>query len=293
LLIALITFALGLYGPGDPVDVMLGERGSSEARERLRRELGLDRPFFVQYLDYVWRALHGDFGESFKYRGQPVRRLIGQCLWVSIQLNLAVMAVGIFIGIPLGVIAALKRNTWIDYLAVFITVGSISFPSFVRAPILLWLFAWWLRILPSGGWEGIFSTRIIMPVMVLSAGPIAVFTRQTRASMLEVLSQDYVRTARAKGLTEKMVIIGHALRNALIPLFTIFGLMVGGLVGGAIITEAFFGIPGIGRLVFASFAARDYPVITTFTLIVAVSYTLASLLIDVCYGFLDPRIRYQ
>jgi len=290
--ISMITFALGLYGPGDPVLVMLGQHANPEAAARVRHELGLDRPFLVQYADYVWKALHGDFGESLKYRGQPVGRLIAQRLWVSAQLNMAVLAIGIAVGIPLGIIAALRRNTWLDYLVVSLTVGGISLPTFVIAPILMWLLARQFRLLPSGGWEGIFSSRIIMPAMVLSTGPIAVFARQTRASMLEVIQQDYVRTARAKGLTERTVILGHVLRNALIPLFTIFGLMLGGLVTGTFITETIFGIPGIGRLALDAFFSRDYPVIMAGTLVVAIAYISANLLVDVGYSFIDPRIRY-
>jgi peptide/nickel transport system permease protein len=291
--ISLITYALGLYGPGDPVQVMLGQRTNPEVVARLRHELGLDRPFFVQYADYLWKALHGDLGESFKYRGQPVARLIASRLWVSVQLNALVLAVGALAGVPLGVIAALKRGSWLDYIVVSGTVAGISLPTFVIAPMLMWLFAYRLRLLPTGGWEGLFSRRIIMPIIVLSSGYIAIFVRQTRAQMLEVIGQDYVRTARAKGLTEQMVIIGHALRNALIPLFTIFGLMVGGLVEGTFITETIFGIPGIGRLGFESFFARDYPVIMALTLLVALSFTLANLFVDLGYHFIDPRIRYQ
>lgn len=290
--ISMITFALGLYGPGDPVLVMLGQHANPEAAARVRRELGLDRPFLVQYADYVWKALHGDFGESLKYRGQPVGRLIAQRLWVSAQLNMAVLAIGIVVGIPLGIIAALRRNTWLDYLVVSLTIGGISLPTFVIAPILMWLLARQFRLLPSGGWEGIFSSRIIMPAMVLSTGPIAVFARQTRASMLAVIQQDYVRTARAKGLTERIVILRHVLRNALIPLFTIFGLMLGGLVTGTFITETIFGIPGIGRLALDAFFSRDYPVIMAGTLVVAIAYISANLLVDVGYSFIDPRIRY-
>ncbi|MFQ6057433.1 MAG: ABC transporter permease [Anaerolineae bacterium] len=290
--ISIITYALGLYGPGDPVQVMLGQRSNPEVVARLRHELGLDRPFLVQYADYLRKALRGDLGESFQYRGQPVGRLLASRLWVSVQLNAVVLVLGALIGVPLGVIAALKRNSWLDYVIVSGTVAGISLPTFVIAPMVMWLLAYRFRLLPSGGWEGLFSRRIIMPAIVLSTGYIAVFVRQTRAQMLEVIGQDYVRTARAKGLTEQMVIIGHALRNALIPLFTIFGLMVGGLVEGTFVTETIFGIPGIGRLGFESFFARDYPVIMALTLLVALSFTLANLLVDVGYGFLDPRIRY-
>ncbi len=292
LIISLITFALGLYGPGDPVLVMMGQHANPEAADRVRHELGLDRPFIVQYADYVWNALHGDFGESLKYRGQPVGRLMAKRLTVTVQFNVVVMAVGLAVGIPLGILAALNRNNAIDYLIVSLTVAGISLPVFAIAPMVMWFLAVRLHLLPSGGWEGIFSRRIIMPTLVLSIGPAAVFVRQTRANVLEVLDQDFVRTARAKGLREYTVIAVHALRNALIPLFTIFGLMLGGLVGGGIITERIFGIPGIGNLVWDAFGARDYPVIMAYTLLVAMAYTLANLFVDVCYRFVDPRIRY-
>jgi ABC-type dipeptide/oligopeptide/nickel transport system permease component len=292
LIIAFVTFALGLYGPGDPVLVMLGQHADPEAAARVRHELGLDRPFLVQYADYVWNALHGDFGESLKYRGQSVGRLMATRLAVTVQFNTVVVAVGLAVGIPLGIVAALNRNNLADYLIVSLTVAGISFPVFAIAPMLMWFLAARFHILPSGGWDGIFSRRIIMPTLVLAIGPAAVFVRQTRANMLEVLDQDYVRTARAKGLRERTVIVFHALRNALIPLLTIFGLMLGGLVGGGIITEGIFGIPGIGRLVWDAFTARDYPVIMAYTLLVAAAYALANLLVDVCYGFVDPRIRY-
>jgi peptide/nickel transport system permease protein len=213
-------------------------------------------------------------------------------LAVTIQFNVLVMAVGVAVGIPLGILAALNRNNAIDYLIVSLTVAGISFPVFAIAPMLMWFLAARFHILPSGGWEGVFSRRIIMPTLVLATGPAAVFVRQTRANVLEVLDQDYVRTARAKGLRETAVIVGHALRNALLPLSTIFGLMLGGLVGGGIITERIFGIPGIGNLVWDAFGARDYGVIMAYTLLVAVAYTLANLFVDVCYRFIDPRIRY-
>jgi peptide/nickel transport system permease protein len=292
LIVGFITFALGFYGPGDPVLVMLGQHANPEAVDRVRHEMGLDRPFLVQYTNYIWKALHGDLGESLKYRGQPVSRLMAKRLAVTVQFNVVVMAVGLAVGIPLGILAALNCNNLIDYLIVSLTVAGISLPVFAIAPMAMWFLAARLHILPSGGWEGIFSRRIIMPTLVLAIGPTAVFMRQTRANVLEVLDQDYVRTARAKGLREYTVIVAHTLRNALIPLLTIFGLMLGGLVGGGIITESIFGIPGIGRLVWDAFTARDYPVIIAYTLLVAMTYTLANLFVDVCYRFIDPRIRY-
>jgi len=293
LIIGFITFVLGLYGPGDPVQVMLGQHSNPEAVARVRHELGLDRPLLVQYGDYVWKALHGDFGESIKYRGRPVGDLIGRRLWVSVQLNALVLILGALIGLPLGLLAALHPNSLLDYLIVGGVIGLVSIPTFTIAPILAWIFAVKWHLLPAGGWGGIFSRRIILPAVVLGSGYAAVFVRQTRANLLEVLSQDYVRTARAKGLRERTVVGVHALRNALIPLLTIFGLMVGGLVSGTFVTELIFGIPGVGQLGVDALFARDYPVIMALTLLVAASYTIANMLVDIGYGFLDPRIRHE
>ena len=292
LIIAFITFALGYYGPGDPAQILLGQHTNPAIVARIKHAWGLDRPFPVQYANYVWRALHGDFGESIvKYRGQPVRRLIGSFLPVTVQLNLVSGVLGVMIGIPLGIVAALRHGSWVDRLIMALVVGGISVPTFVKAPVLTYIFARLWRILPTGGWDGIFSTKIILPAVVLALGPMAVFTRQTRVGMLEVLGEDYVRTARAKGLAERAVVLRHALRNALIPLSTIMGFMLGGLVEGTFITEFWFGIPGLGRLGFEAFNARDYPIIITLTLLIAAAYGLANLLVDLGYGFLDPRIR--
>lgn len=293
LVISLITFSLGFYGPGDPVQQRLGLRNNPEAVARLRAELGLDRPFHIQYLDYVSKAARGDFGESFPmFPGKPVSELIASGLWVSLQLNIAAVVIGLSVGIPLGIIAALYRNTILDYLAMATAIAGISFPSFVLAPILMWIFVARLGLF-SIGWNGLFSTKAIMPVFILSLGPIAVFARQTRANLAEELDADYVRTARSKGLSEQAVIVGHALRNALIPLLTIFGLMLGGMVSGSFITEQIFGIPGIGGLGVAAFFSRDYPVIMALTLMIAVAYAVANLLVDMFYAVVDPRIRYE
>lgn len=291
LIVTMITYALGFYGPGDPVKIVMGQRYDPETADRVRHELGLDRPFFIQYGDYVWGLLHGDLGKSIKYR-RPVIDLIKSRLWVSFQLNAAALVLGVFAGIPLGVLAAIRHHTWVDYVIVTGTVAGISFPTFVVAPILLWFLAARFRILPPGGWDGLLSAKAVMPIIVLTMGIVAVFVRQTRANMLEVVGQDYVRTARSKGLAERAVVIVHALRNALIPLLTIFGLMVGGLVGGTFIVETIFGIPGIGRLGVQSFFARDYPVIMALTTLIAVAYALANLFVDLGYSIIDPRIRY-
>ena len=291
--VSFITFALGYYGPGDPIQVLMGQHADPEVLARIRHERGLDRPFLIQYLDYLWRTAHGDFGESYMFRGQPVGGLIMNKVWVSAQLGIVATIIGVATGIPLGLIAALRQGTWMDTTIVGLTLLWLSIPVFVTAPILLFVFAFKLHLLPTYGWGGMLDVRIIMPAFVLGLGPVAGLTRLMRASTLDVIGQDYIRTARAKGLLERVVVGRHIARNALLPILTVLGLSLATLVEGAFITETFFGIPGIGRLAVDSLFARDYPIIMAMTLLVAVAYVLANLLVDVGYTFLDPRIRYR
>ncbi len=304
--ISVITFALGLYGPGDPVQVLLGIHATPDTIARLRHEYGFDQPVYIQYLDYIGNALQGNFGYSLvKYRDQPVGRLIAEKLPITIQLNLVAIIMGVGIGIPLGLIAGLKRDTWIDLLVRGVVIAGISFPIILLNPLLTFIFS---RahpydigslhfsigpILPmvGGYWDGLFSTKIILPAFIESTGIIAVMTRQMRAGMIEVLGQDYIRTARAKGLRERAVVVYHAMRNALIPIATILGLMLGGLVAGSFLVENWFGVPGVGALAFDALFSRDYYIIMALTLLIAVAYAVANILVDVTYGFLDPRIR--
>ena len=292
LIVALITFLLGTYGPGDPVEVLQGQYNNPEVVERIREQRGLDRNVFVQYGVYIKNLMRGDLGESFKYRDRTVAELIGKRIWVSAQLGLAASIVALSLGIPLGVYTAMKQGTWIDVTTVSITLFFMSLPVFITAPLLLLTFGLWLGILPIQGWGGFFDPRIVMPALVLGVPGIAVITRLTRASTLEVLSQDYVRTARAKGLGEFLVRRRHILRNSLIPVFTVVGLSLATLVEGSFITEGYFGIPGIGSLAIEAFFSRDYPVITALVLIIAAAFVAANLIVDVGYRFLDPRIRY-
>lgn len=306
--ISAVTFALGLYGPGDPVQVMLGMHATPATIERLRHEYGFDQPFYIQYINYVVNALHGDFGYSLvKYRDQPVGPLIAERLPATIQLNIVAIVLGILIGIPLGLVAGLKRDSWIDLLIRGVVIAGISFPIIFLNPILTFIFSrrhdlilgalnFTLSIGPilpetGGHWDGIFSTKIILPAFIESLGVIAVLTRQMRAGMIEVLSEDYIRTARAKGLRERIVIVRHAMRNALIPIATILGLMLGGLVAGSFLVENWFGVPGVGALAYDSLLSRDYYIIMALTLLIAIAYIFANLLVDLMYGFLDPRIR--
>lgn len=292
LAVSMITFALGQYGPGDPVQVLMGQYQNQEAMERIRVSKGLDKPAYHQYLIYVKNVLRGDLGESYKYRGRSVSELIPKRMWVSTQLGIAATLISLFIGIPLGAYTAVKQGTWIDPVVVGITVLFMSVPVFLTGPGLLMIFSLKLGWLPAHGWGGFFDARIVMPALVLGIPGVAIITRLTRSSTLEVMAQDYVRTARAKGLTEFVVLNRHILRNALIPLITVVGMSLAGLIAGAFIVEFMFGIPGIGQLGIESFFARDYPIIMALTLIGAAALVLANLVVDIGYVFIDPRIRY-
>ncbi len=287
-----ITFWLGFYGPGNPETVLLGQRYTPEAAEVIRAQWGLDDSFLTQYVRYVQNYLSLNFGESLtKYQGQPVSKLLARRLPVTLQLNLAAIVLGVPIGLLLGVIAAYRHGTWIDRSIIFFSVGFRAIPVLVLGPVLLFVFAKQIKLLPVGGWDGIFSASAILPVSILASGIVAGFARQTRANVLDVLGSDYVRTARAKGLSAGAVLSRHVLQNALIPLITIFGFMLGGIVEGTLITETIFGIPGMGLLAFEAINARDYPIVIAITIIAAITFALANLWADLFYGIIDPRIR--
>jgi ABC-type dipeptide/oligopeptide/nickel transport system permease component len=290
-LVTFITFGLGRFAPGDPVQIMLGPRAAPEAVERLREQMGLNDNVFIQYGRYMGGVIQGDFGESFAYRGRSVTELIGSRIPVSAQLGLAALIISLGLGIPLGLFAALKQGTGWDTVAVAGTLLGQSLPVFLTAPVLLIIFALKLDVLPTHGWGGFFDTRIILPALVLGIPGVAIITRLTRASTLDVVGQDYVRTARAKGLTEGMIRNRHILRNALIPVVTTLGFALAGLASGSFIVEGFFGIPGVGLLAIESLFSRDYPVIMALTLIGTTLFVLANLVVDLAYPFLDPRIR--
>ncbi|MCH8089963.1 MAG: ABC transporter permease, partial [Chloroflexi bacterium] len=219
--------------------------------------------------------------------------LISGKIWISAQLGIAATIVSVLGGIPLGLIAAMNQGRWVDPVIVSVTLIFVSVPVLLTAPLLLLVFVIWLDVLPSSGWGGFFDTRIILPAFVLGVPGIAILTRLMRASTLDVLGQDYIRTARSKGLKEFVVRRRHIARNAFIPIVTVVGLSMGDLVTGAFITEGLFGIPGIGRLTVDSIFNRDYPVIMAVVLLIAISFVVANLMVDILYGFLDPRIRYD
>ena len=291
LIVSFITFALGRFGPGDPVEVLMGQYADEKVVERIREQRGFNDHIFVQYGRYLKNVTRGDFGESFKYRGRTVGELLKKKMWVSAQLNLAALFLSVGIGVPLGLFAALRQGTIWDTATVALTLLGQSIPVFLTAPVVLLIFALKLDILPTHGWGGFFDTRIILPAVVMGVPGIAIITRLTRASTLEVLGQDYIRTARAKGLSEFMVQRRHVLRNALIPVITMLGFSLAGIAFTSFIVERFFGIPGIGNLFIESIFSRDYPIINAVIIIGTTMFVIANLIVDLLYPCLDPRIR--
>jgi len=291
LIVSFITFALGRFGPGDPVEVLMGQYADEKVVERIREQRGFNDHIFVQYGRYLKNVTRGDFGESFKYRGRTVGELLKKKMWVSAQLNLAALFLSVGIGVPLGLFAALRQGTIWDTATVALTLLGQSIPVFLTAPVVLLIFALKLDILPTHGWGGFFDTRIILPAVVMGVPGIAIITRLTRASTLEVLGQDYIRTARAKGLSEFLVQRRHVLRNALIPVITMLGFSLAGIAFTSFIVERFFGIPGIGNLFIESIFSRDYPIINAVIIIGTTMFVIANLIVDLLYPCLDPRIR--
>ena len=292
LIVTFVTFALLRAGPGDPVQVWLGQHQNEEVRQRIRARLGLDDPLALQYLRYVEGIVTRlDFGESFRYRNTPVRELLAKRIPVSFQLNLAAIIITLGVGIPVGLFAALRQGTGWDNVVVAIALAFQSLPVFITAPVLLLVFALYLDLLPTGGWGGFFSPKIVMPAVVMGVPGIAIVVRLVRASVLDVLGQDYIRTARAKGLNERVVRYRHILRNAMIPVVTSFGFTIAGLAGGTFIVEIYFGIPGVGLFAIESLFQRDYPVLMAFAIITTTLFMLANLVVDLMYPLLDPRIR--
>jgi ABC-type dipeptide/oligopeptide/nickel transport system permease component len=287
--VLLLTFLLVHMVPGDPVEVMLGESASSTDRSRLRAELGLDRPLVVQFAGYLSRLAHGDFGHSIHSR-EPVAAMLAERLPATIRLASLSLAIAIVIGLPLGVIAALRANGWPDRIATLASLTFSAMPHFWLGPLLMLVFALWLGWLPVSGMES--GASIVLPALTLGLGLSAILTRMTRASLLEVLGEDFVRTARAKGLREGQVVLGHAMRAALLPVVTILGLQLGSLLAGTVITETVFGWEGIGRLLVESIEKRDYPVTQSCVLVIALTYVLVNLATDLLYARLDPRVRF-
>ena len=288
--VVLLTFLLVHAVPGDPVEVMLAESASSADRTQLRADLGLDQPIYVQFGVYLNKLAHGDLGVSIHSK-KPIVDLLAERLPATAKLALLALSFAIFIGLPLGIIAALKVNQWPDKLANLLSLSISAMPHFWMGPMLMMVFALWLGLLPVSGMES--GVAIILPALTLGFGLAAILTRMTRASMLEVLHEDFIRTARAKGLTEYAVILRHALRAALLPIVTVLGLQLGGLLAGTVITETVFSWDGVGRLLVESIEKRDYPVTQACVLVVALLYVTVNLATDIIYTKIDPRVRFS
>jgi len=287
-----LTFLVVHATPGGPWDE--SEKPLSDAvKANLARQYHLDDPLPKQYVDYIVSALHGDFGPSYRSVERSVSEIVLATLPVSAQLGLLSMLFALVVGIPLGALAALKRNTWVDFTASLVTVTGISTPPFVRVSLLIVIFSLALPWLPTGGWEGLWDVRIIIPTIAIGMGPAALLARYTRASMLDVLPQDFLRTARAKGLRESSVVVGHALKNALIPVVTVAGVTLANVITGAFFVERIYGVPGIGRQFVDSVTGRDYPLLLGVVLVFAILISVVNLLVDLSYGLIDPRVRYQ
>ena len=291
LMVSAVTFVLGTYGPGDPVRVMLGTKYDEETADRLRSSLGLDRPVIVQYVDYVSGAVRGDFGESLRYRGRSVGTLLASKMWVSFQVNLAAMLVSLLVGLPLGFWIAHRQGTWMDPAAVSFTLILMSIPIMVSIPIVLWGLCLKLSLVPCSGWGGFFDLRIVVPAITMGVPGIAGLARLMRASTLDVFGQDFVRTAKAKGLSESRIDVRHVLRNAIIHIVTNISFSLAGMLPTGFITERLLGIPGVGDFAIQSIFNRDYPVIMAFTIILSTAFVIANLLADIAYSIIDPRIR--
>ena len=286
--VLLLTFFLIHLVPGDPVEVMLGESASVADKDALRADLGLNPPLISQFGSYLNKLSHGDFGQSIHSK-TPIIDMLKTRYPATLKLALLSLLIGLSIGVPLGVWAALKNGHWQDLMVTIVSVRFSAMPAFWLGPILMLIFAVWLRWLPVSGMDSRFS--IILPAITLGLGLSAILTRMTRTSLLEVLNDDYIRTARAKGLSEKSVIMRHALRAALLPIITIVGLQMGSLLAGTVITETVFSWDGIGRLLVESIEKRDYPVTQACVLVVALSYVLVNALTDILYRLADPRTR--
>lgn len=335
--IMFVTFALGRLIPGDPCRAILGEKATDAICEDFIHRHGLDRPIPVQFAIYVGEIVRGDLGVSIRY-GKPVTELIAERLPTTVELSLAAMTFSVLVGIPMGIISAVRHNSFIDVVTMMIANVGVSMPVFWLGLMLAYIFAlllkgtplqlppsgrlspglivppfyevWGWNTQPGGGFEFISRLNtinsiliwrwdifwdalkhLILPAMAVGTIPLAIIARMTRSSMLDVLGQDYIRAARAKGLPRIEVVLKHALRNALLPLVTIIGLSLGSFLGGAVLTETIFGLSGVGRIMYDSITARDYGVVQSFTVVIAVFFVILNLIVDISYSYLDPRVR--
>ncbi|MEI2385192.1 ABC transporter permease [Breoghania sp. JC706] len=297
LIVAVFVFLLLRLTPGDPAAILAGDAATPAQLERIRTSLGLNEPIYVQFTTWVDQLLHGNLGISL-ISNTPVSQMIGQRIWPTINIAILTIILSVVIAVPMGVVAAWRHRTWVDYAVMSFSVLGFSVPVFVIGYVLIKFFSIDLRWLPVQGYTppsqdfGKFLSRAILPCLTLATIYVALIARMTRASLLEVLGEDYIRTARAKGVKERVVLFRHALSNAAVPILTIIGTGFALLIGGVVVTESVFNIPGVGRLTVDAILARDYPVIQGIILLMSGTYVFINLLIDLSYSFFDPRIRY-
>jgi peptide/nickel transport system permease protein len=299
-LVTIIIFVLIRMAPGDPVLTYAGEEKDPATIAVIRKQLGLDQPLPVQYIAWLSHAVQGDLGRSFQTK-QPVLQAIAERLPVTLELGLAAVTISVSVALVVGIISALNRNGIVDLVSTSVTLAGVSFPNFYLGLLLILTFAYVVpgHIFPPGGFvpftqdPGENLRRLVLPAITLATASLAVNLRQVRSSLLDVFGQEYIRTARAKGLRERVVIVRHSLKNALIPVVTIVGIQIGAIIEGAIITETIFFLPGIGRLAVQAIPSQDYPVVQGVVLISALSFMVTTLLVDVLYAFLDPRISFE
>ena len=296
--VALFVFLLLRLSPGDPAAVIAGDYATAEDVQKIREKLGLSEPIFVQFVTWLGSLIKGDLGTSI-FSNKPVTELIAQRLEPTLMLALTTIIFSILVAVPLGTIAAFRAGSWIDRLVMLFSVGGFSVPVFVLGYILIYYFSITWRILPVQGYRSPFEDgmlpfiqHIILPTLTLSVIYIALLARMTRASVMEVLEEDYIRTARAKGLSEVKILMRHALGNAAVPIVTVIGIGIALLIGGVVVTESVYNIPGLGRLVLDAVLARDYPIIQGLILFFSLIYVLLNLIIDLTYTLFDPRIKY-
>jgi peptide/nickel transport system permease protein len=297
LIVAIFVFLLLRLTPGDPAAIIAGDMATPEQLERIREAMGLNQPIHTQFITWMGRLLQGDLGVSL-ISGTPVTTMVGQRIFPTLNLALLTIAIAVAIAVPMGVLAAWRHRSWVDYAVMSFSVLGFSVPVFVIGYIFILVFSISLGWLPVQGYAapadgfGNFLYRAILPALTLATIYIALIARMTRASMLEVLGEDYIRTARAKGVKESRVLFRHALRNAAVPILTVIGTGFALLISGVVVTESVFNIPGIGRLTVDAILARDYPVIQAMILITSATYVVVNLIIDISYTVFDPRIRY-
>ena len=296
-MVALLVFLMLRLTPGDPAAILAGDNGTPQQIEEIREALGLNEPIHTQFVIYIYDIVRGDLGESYFFKKQ-VTELISQRVGATTSLAVMTLVITILVSIPLGVIAAYRRGSWIDQIVMGFSVMGFSIPVFVLGYLLIYIFSIELRWFPVQGYKPLSAGlwphlhRLILPGITLSVIYIALIARMTRASVLDVLGEDYVRTAYAKGLKNSVVLMRHALRNAAVPIVTVIGIGVALLIGGVVVTETVYNIPGLGRLTVDAVLGRDYPTVQALILVFAFIYVVVNLLIDLSYTFLDPRIRY-